>query len=136
MHVLIMGASGFIGRHLAARLVAEGVCVTAAGRAPDHLRRYPPGAVAIRCDLAADRAEDWYERLAGVDAVVNCAGLFGDDRGYSNVHSDGPIALFDACRAAGVSRVIQISALGAATAAASAYHRSKAAADDHLAGTA
>jgi len=134
MHVLIVGASGFIGRHLAARLVAEGVSVTAAGRAPDRLRRCLPGAAAIRCDLATDGLEDWRGRLAGVDAVVNCAGLFGDERGYARVHAGGAIALFDACRAAGVGRVLQISALGAATDAASAYHRSKAAADDHLAG--
>lgn len=133
MHVLIVGASGFIGRHLAARLVTEGVRVTAAGRSPDRLRRRLPGAAAIRCDLAADNADDWCDRLAGVDAVVNCAGLFGDDRGYARVHSGGAIALFDACRAAGVGRVLQISALGAAADAASAYHRSKAAADDHLA---
>lgn len=134
MHVLIVGASGFIGRHLAARLVAEGVRVTAAGRASDRLMRRLPGAAAIRCDLAADRMEDWRGRLAGVDAVLNCVGLFGDERGYATVHAGGAIALFDACRAAGVGRVIQISALGAATDAASAYHRSKAAADDHLAG--
>ncbi|WP_230483843.1 SDR family oxidoreductase [Sphingomonas sp. Leaf21] len=134
MHVLIVGASGFIGRHLAARLVAEGVRVTAAGRAPDYLRRRLPGAAAIRCDLATDGLDDWRERLAGVDAVINCAGLFGDERGYARVHAGGAIALFDACRAAGVGRVLQISALGAAADAASAYHRSKAAADDHLAG--
>ncbi|GAA4222180.1 SDR family oxidoreductase [Sphingomonas endophytica] len=133
MHVLIVGASGFIGRHLAARRVAEGVSVTAAGRAPNRLSWRLPGAKAIRCDLTADRAEDWRERLAGVDAVVNCAGLFGDDRGYARVHTGGAIALFDACRAAGVGRVLQISALGAAADAASACHRSKAAADDHLA---
>ncbi len=133
MHVLIVGAGGFVGRHLAGRLVAEGVRVTAAGRAPRRLEQLIPAAAALRCDLARDDPEDWRGRLAGVDAVVNCAGLFGDMRHYADVHERGPAALFDACRAGGVGRVVQISALGAHAQAASAYHRSKAAADNHLA---
>ena len=133
MNVLIVGAGGFIGRHLVGRLVAEGVPVTAAGRSPARLARLVPGAAALRCDLGRDDVDDWRGRLAGVDAVVNCAGLFGDVRAYAQVHERGPAALFDACRAAGVRRVVQISALGADAQAASAYHRSKATADDHLA---
>lgn len=133
MHVLVVGAGGFIGRHLAGRLVAEGVRVTAAGRSPARLARLIPGAAALRCDLARDGVEDWRGRLDGVDAVVNCAGLFGDARRYARVHARGPAALFEASRAAGMGRVVQVSALGAAAQAASAYHRSKAAADDHLA---
>lgn len=133
MHVLIIGAGGFIGRHLTGRLVAEGVRVTAAGRAPERLERLIPGVAALRCDLSQDDIGDWRRRLIGVDAVVNCAGLFGDTRGYTDVHERGPAALFDACRATGVGHVVQISALGADARAASAYHRSKAAADDHLA---
>lgn len=133
MHVLIVGAGGFIGRQLAGRLVAEGVRVTATGRSPARLVRRIPGAAALCCDLSRDTVADWRDRLAGVDAVVNCAGLFGEPRGYHQVHAWGPAALFDACRAAGVGRVIQVSALGADARGASAYHRSKAAADDHLA---
>ena len=44
-----------------------------------------------------------------------------------------PVALFEACVQAGVRRVVQLSALGADDAAASGYHRSKAAADRALA---
>lgn len=133
MHVLIVGAGGFIGRHIAGRLVAEGVRVTTAGRVPARLERLIPGASALSCDLSRDSVEAWRGRLAGVDAVINCAGLFGDARGYPQVHARGPAALFDACRSVGVGRVVQVSALGAHAQAASAYHRSKAAADDHLA---
>jgi uncharacterized protein YbjT (DUF2867 family) len=133
MHVLILGAGGFIGRHLAGRLMAEGVRVTAAGRDAARLERLLPGAAPVTCDLADDGAEIWRTRLVGIDAVVNCAGLIGDGAAYDDVHDRGPRALFDACRAAGVGRVIQISALGADAGAVTAYHRSKRGADDHLA---
>lgn len=42
------------------------------------------------------------------------------------------MALFDASVQAGVKHIVQVSALGADAHAASAYHRSKKAADDHL----
>ncbi|MCV5949169.1 NAD(P)H-binding protein, partial [Escherichia coli] len=72
--------------------------------------------------------------LAGVDAVVNAAGLFRQTRTarFADVHVRGPCALFTACAKAGVARVVQISALGADEAARSAYHLSKKEADDFL----
>lgn len=134
MHILVIGASGFVGRHLAGRLSAEGEQVAAAGRDPARLRRLLPGIATVRCDLAADTARDWRARLAGVDAVVNCAGLIRDaDGSYARVHDEGASALFDACLAAGVRRVVQVSALGADAGATTPYHLSKRAADDHLA---
>ncbi len=134
MHVLVIGAGGFVGRLLVGRLAAEGVRVTAAGRAPARLARTLPGVATIRCDLARDAADDWLPRLRGVDAVVNCAGLIRDGGRYATVHDQGARALFDGCYAGGVARVIQISALGADAGATTRYHVSKRAADDHLAG--
>lgn len=91
----------------------------------------------LRADLGRDlRPEDWRERLAGVDAVVNAVGILRE-RGaqrFATLHVAGPRALFEACAAAGVRRVVQISALGADEAARSAYHQSKKAADDFLLG--
>lgn len=134
MRVLIIGAGGFLGRHLAGRLAAEGLRVTAAGRAPRRLQLVLPSLPAIACDLARDGAADWMARLNGIDAVINCAGLFGDGgRRYGAVHETGARVLFDACRAAGVRRVIQVSALGADERAVTRYHLTKCAADDHLA---
>jgi uncharacterized protein YbjT (DUF2867 family) len=131
--VLIVGAGGFVGRHIAGRLAAEGVRVTAAGRDPLRLRRRLPGAKVVGCDLARDDVADWVDRLGGIDAVVNCAGILAAGGDYARVHDHGAAALFDAARLAGVGRVIQISALGADPGATTAYHRSKRAADDHLA---
>lgn len=134
MRILIIGAGGFLGRHLVGRLMADGERVTAAGRAPRRLERMLPGVPTIPCDLACDSAMDWAPRLGGIEAVINCAGIFGDGgRRYDAVHDAGARALFEACRAAGVRRVIQISALGADEHAITRYHRTKRAADDHLA---
>lgn len=135
MRVLIVGASGFVGRHLAGRLAAAGIETVAAGRDPARLRRLLPGCTALGCDLARDGVDAWLPRLRGIDAVVNCAGLIQDRRGgFAAVHDRGAKALFDAAAAAGVGRIVQISALGADAGARTLYHLSKRAADDHLAG--
>lgn len=69
----------------------------------------------IACDMAQDVDEArWLPRLAGIDAVVNCAGILrerGRDR-FEVVHEHAPLALFHACVSAGVRRVVQLSALG------------------------
>jgi uncharacterized protein YbjT (DUF2867 family) len=132
LRILLIGASGFIGRHLSRRLVEAGHEVLPASRAPART-----GALTI--DLARDtRPEDWLPRLRGVDAVVNAAGIFrqaGQSR-FAGVHEAGPKALFAACAQAAVRVVIQISALGADAAARSGFHLSKRSADDALRATA
>lgn len=114
MRVLVTGAYGFIGAHIVAALVAAGHDVVCAVRGARVDTRFP-GLRAIACDMARDlRSENWLPRLAGVEAVVNCAGILRE-RGadtYAAVHEQAPLALFRACVDAGVRRVIQISALG------------------------
>ena len=114
MRVLVTGAYGFIGAHIVAALTAAGhdvVCVVRSARVDPRF----PGLRAIACDMAQDvRSEDWQPRLAGVEAVVNCAGILRE-RGadtYAAIHEQAPLALFRACVQAGVRRVIQLSALG------------------------
>lgn len=72
MTVAVLGASGKTGRHLVARLAAEGTRVIAVGRSPERLARFAdPRAerrLAVFDDAAALRAA-----LAGADAVVNTA---------------------------------------------------------------
>lgn len=122
MKVLLTGASGFIGRHLALHLgVAGHVVVPVSRRHGIDLRRLTTPAV-------------WRPWLAGVDAVINAAGLIGETPGqsFADLHVRAPVALFQACADAGVRRVVQVSALGADAAAVSAYHRSKLAADEAL----
>lgn len=133
MRVLLTGATGFIGRRLARALAAAGHEVVAVARRDDA---QVPGALhVLRGDFSTDvRPENWQPRLAGIDVVVNAVGILREQRGqrFATLHEAGPIALFQACAAAGVRRVVQISALGADDEATTRYHLSKKAADDAL----
>jgi uncharacterized protein YbjT (DUF2867 family) len=82
----------------------------------------------------------WADALGGarIEAVVNCVGILMPSRGQSfeRVHTQGPIELFRGAALAGVQRVVQVSALGVGTDAASLatpYLHSKLRADDALA---
>ncbi len=81
-------------------------------------------------------ADDWAPRLKDVDAVVNCAGILQGTRRQSMeaIHYRGPKALFDACAARGLRRIIQISAVSADDAANTAFAITKKQADDYLRG--
>jgi uncharacterized protein YbjT (DUF2867 family) len=135
MRVLVTGATGLIGSALVEALLARGHTPVPAVRDVDAARLRWPGLQPVRVDFAHDHATaDWRPRLAGIDAVVNAAGILRE-RGaqtFEALHVRAPVALFDACVAAGVSRVMQISALGADAQAASGYHVSKRTADTHL----
>jgi len=125
--VLILGVTGFIGSALAQRLLAAGVEVVGVSR-----RRPPPPIRHIALDLAQlTDAEAWRPHLQGIDAVVNCAGLLQDAPGESvaSVHLDAPRALFAACEAAGIRRVVQVSAIGAERDGGTAFARTKREAD-------
>lgn len=134
LRVLVTGAYGFIGAQIVAALAAAGHEVVCAVRRPQPRGRFGH-LPAVACDMSRDlRVEDWLPRLAGVDAVVNAAGILretGDQR-FDTVHRTAPCALFEACRQADVRRVIQISALG--TPEDTEFVRSKHNADACLAG--
>ena len=130
MRILLTGATGFIGRAVAQALRERGHAVVRA------LRHPPPGAQdAIAADFAGvPRRGWWVSHLAGIDAVVNTVGILREQGGQSfrALHTEAPVELFQACAAAGVRTVVQVSALGADDNARCAYHRSKKAADDVL----
>ncbi|ODT85421.1 SDR family oxidoreductase [Phenylobacterium sp. SCN 70-31] len=135
MRVLLTGAAGFIGSAVAARLRADGHQVVGVTRRPGAAAWRAPASDWIALDIGrAVRPDDWRPHLEGVDAVVNCAGVLQDGGADSTmaVHRQGPAALFAACEAAGVRRVIQISALGAAPDAATAFQRTKGQGDADL----
>ncbi|MEC5159021.1 MULTISPECIES: SDR family oxidoreductase [unclassified Janthinobacterium] len=66
--------------------------------------------------------------------MINAVGILRERGGqrFDAIHARAPCALFQACEAAGVALVLQISALGADAGARSRYHLSKKRADDVL----
>ncbi|MGX8009023.1 NAD-dependent epimerase/dehydratase family protein [Mesorhizobium sp. ORM8.1] len=112
MKVLVTGASGLIGSALCARLSAERhdvVRVLHRAGAGFHLE-----IPSILLDMTrALRLQGWIPHFAGVDAVVNCAGVLqvSARENTRDVHSTGAAALFGACEQASVNKVIHFSAL-------------------------
>jgi uncharacterized protein YbjT (DUF2867 family) len=134
MRILLTGANGFIGRYLLARLIDAGYDVVPAVRNPAQMDAMLGKPLSLAVDFNHDiTPEVWTPRLAGFDAVINCAGILQGRRGQSidAIHDAAPKALFAACERSGVRRVIQISAISIG--ADTAYARTKLAADTALA---
>jgi uncharacterized protein YbjT (DUF2867 family) len=137
--VLVVGGTGFLGRHLVAALVRDGIRVTVPTRryeSAKHLITLPTVEV-VQADVFAPGV---LGRLAeGRQLAVNLVGILHGKRGrkdergpndygpdFARVHVELPQAIVAACRGAGVRRLLHVSALGAAADAPSEYLRSKA----------
>lgn len=132
--ILLTGARGFIGGHLAEALLSDHHRLVCPVRAAPHDASDDPRAIFVPVDFASCvRPEDWLPLLDGVDVVINTVGIFREERGQSfqRIHETVPLALFKAARQRR-ALVIQFSALGADRNAQSAFHTSKRTADDGL----
>ena len=96
--VLILGADGFIGRHLAFGLRAKGWQVLASARRTSRLRQM--GFETLEVDLAkadAGHPEFWWQQLQGVTHVVNVAGVLSASEAIRTaVHVTTPEAIYSA----------------------------------------
>ena len=96
--VLILGADGFIGRHIAFGLRARGYDVVASARKTDRLTTM--GFEVLQADLTDPRlhtASGWAPHVTGVTHVVNAAGVLHASKAVmSAVHVDAPRALYTA----------------------------------------
>jgi len=129
LSVCILGGTGFLGTRLAAHLLKDNHRVTVLSRDRElhkHLLVLP-GLVLENCDVY-DEAQ-LSERLRGKDVVVNLIGILNErwfgGAGFRRAHTELTRTLLLAARSANVSRLLQVSALGAAVDAPSHYLRSK-----------
>lgn len=116
MRALVTGASGFIGYHVARRLVREGVEVRAlvrGDRAPRHLKDL--GVEVVRGDLLDP--ESLARAVRGCGWVFHVAALYSlwerDSRVFYDVNVVGTRHVLAACRQAGVERLVYTSTVAA-----------------------
>jgi NADH dehydrogenase len=128
--VTVFGGTGFLGRHTVRALAKAGWRIKVAARRPGRgffLR--PLGQVGqidfVKCDVAD--GTQVAAALAGSDAMVNLCGiLFQRGQTFEDVQSDGAANVAEAAAAAGVTAMVQVSAIGADAESDSDYARTKA----------
>lgn len=133
MKVLLVGATGFVGRHLLRALQQAGHRVIATCREPRS--QGWPGVEWRSLDLSQLAVDpEHFAFPESVDLLINAAGLLSvDAAALSRVQDQGAHALFDLAAQRGV-RVLQISALGASAQSDVPFLASKGSADDYLLG--
>ncbi len=132
MIATVFGGSGFIGRYVVQRLARRGFIVRVAVRDPVAAGFLKPmGAVGQIVPLFGPITDDFHvaRALDGANWAVNMVGILAERHAgdFDRIHGEGAGRVARLAAAAGVARLVQISAIGADPASPSRYGRSKAA---------
>ena len=133
MKIAITGGTGFVGRHLARRLVAEGHKVVLISRGIDHrdatIRELEGATFAA---IGTNNVESLEKAFEGCHAVAHLGGINRElgEQTYAKVHVQGTANVVEAAKQAGVSKILLLSFLRARPDCGSPYHESKYAAEE------
>jgi uncharacterized protein YbjT (DUF2867 family) len=133
MKIAITGGTGFVGSHLARRLVADHHEVVLIARGKDQRDTKIlklENSQFFASDLSS--VDDLASASKGCDAVVHCAGINREigNQTYERVHIQATRNVCEAAKRAGASKIILLSFLRARPNCGSAYHESKWAAEE------
>mgnify|MGYP000847570710 FL=1 len=113
--ICVLGGTGFVGRHLVARLANRGYPVKVLTRYPHRHREIEvlPGAELVEADVHDPTVLQ--QHFAGCNVVINLVGVLHEysRQSFRAVHVELPGKVAEACHAAGVKRLLHMSALGA-----------------------
>jgi len=127
--ICIIGGTGFVGHSLTAQLARQGHQVTVVTR---RRERHRDLLVLPTVQVVQGNARNvgvLCRHFAGVDAVINLVGILNESRSggsFEEIHVRLPMRVLEACKQAGVRRLLHMSALHASTDAPSEYLRTKA----------
>ena len=126
-NILVLGGTGFIGRHVCEQLQRAGHTMTVPTRQAkraDCVRHLP----LLTVHIANIHDPEVLTRLVtGHDAVINLVAiLHGNESAFERAHVTLAKTIAQACQASGVRRLVHVSALGASAEGPSMYQRSKA----------
>jgi uncharacterized protein YbjT (DUF2867 family) len=134
LRIAILGGTGFIGRHLCARLTKDNHFLTVFSRHPT--RHFDveilPTVKVIGVDVYDRTALT--QALSGYDAVINLIGILNekghDGSGFYKAHVTVSKILLEAMQPHRITRLLHVSALGASLQSVSYYLKTKAEAEN------
>ena len=135
--VTVFGGSGFVGRHLVRELANQGMLVRVAVRnieSANYLKVM--GDVGQIVPIASDIGDKDKVSpvIEGADFVINLVGLLFEsgNQNFNRVHIEAASNIAEACTYSKVSKLIQISSVGASEQSESNYSVSKAIAEKKM----
>ena len=132
--ILVIGGTGFIGRHLVAQLAASGERVRVAARG-SRQEPLPNSVEQVRADVVT--GEGLAEAMAGVDRVAHLVAIIiekGSQR-FDGVIRGGTEGVVQEAERAGVKKLVYVSAIGAAPDPKFPYWHAKWAAEQLVSGS-
>lgn len=115
LKLCVLGGTGFIGSHLVHRLADLGHSVTVLTRRPERHREFRIGSTVRLLETNPYDPAALQAAFQDMDCIINLVGILNEEgkSSYQGAHVDLPRSIVKVMRAAGVKRLLHMSALNA-----------------------